>query len=637
MQRACLLPARGPWGFDMPYIRLALKPGIDKQNTEYGAEGGWTNSDFVRFRYGLPEKIGGWMPFEQVETYLVGMASDVFTWNDLDGLAHTIVGTNRKLYAFTGGIWGDITPIRAVSTAGAATFVATNGSTTLTVTQAAHGAIKGDFVTFTNAVSLGGTITAPVLNQEYEITLVVDANTYRITSPVAANASDVGNGGGATVATYQINVGTDVNYFDYGWGVGTWGLSTWGTPRPASAAVQLGSRVWQFDAFGEDVICQLVDGGIYLFDTSASVLVRATAIAGAPTKSKYALVSTPDRHLVCLGTESTIGDPSSMDPMFVRFSNQEDINTFTESATNTAGGQRLTDGSQIITGIRSRGQILIMTDTALHGMQYVGPPFTFGFQQLGANCGCIGPHAAVDVNGLAFWMGTEAFYLFDGTVKKLACTVQDFVFKDLNIVQGTKVFAGINSQFNEVTWWYCSFTSDYIDRYVSYNYLEGVWSTGTMARTAWADIGTYQKPLATDYEPTGTEATLTTIQGLTAGRSIVYSQEEGFDANGAPIHAFIVSGYFDLGDGDSMLFMKRFIPDFKNQVGDLTVRLLLRPYPQASASPSSLDPYVITPTTQKVDTRARGRQISLTIESTELNTNWRFGTLRIDAQPDGLR
>jgi hypothetical protein len=565
------------------------------------------------------------------------MASDVFTWNDLDGLAHTIVGTNRKLYAFTGGIWGDITPIRAVSTAGAATFVATNGSTTLTVTQAAHGAIKGDFVTFTNAVSLGGTITAPVLNQEYEITLVVDANTYRITSPVAANASDVGNGGGATVATYQINVGTDVNYFDYGWGVGTWGLSTWGTPRPASAAVQLGSRVWQFDAFGEDVICQLVDGGIYLFDTSASVLVRATAIAGAPTKSKYALVSTPDRHLVCLGTESTIGDPSSMDPMFVRFSNQEDINTFTESATNTAGGQRLTDGSQIITGIRSRGQILIMTDTALHGMQYVGPPFTFGFQQLGANCGCIGPHAAVDVNGLAFWMGTEAFYLFDGTVKKLACTVQDFVFKDLNIVQGTKVFAGINSQFNEVTWWYCSFTSDYIDRYVSYNYLEGVWSTGTMARTAWADIGTYQKPLATDYEPTGTEATLTTIQGLTAGRSIVYSQEEGFDANGAPIHAFIVSGYFDLGDGDSMLFMKRFIPDFKNQVGDLTVRLLLRPYPQASASPSSLDPYVITPTTQKVDTRARGRQISLTIESTDLNTNWRFGTLRIDAQPDGLR
>jgi hypothetical protein len=385
------------------------------------------------------------------------------------------------------------------------------------------------------------------------------------------------------------------------------------------------------------VVCQLVDGGIYLFDTSAGIFVRATAIAGAPTKSKYALVSTPDRHLICLGTEATVGDPSSIDPMFVRFSNQEDLNTFTESATNTAGGQRLTDGSQIITGIRSRGQILIMTDTALHGMQYLGPPYTFGFQQLGANCGCIGPHAAVDVNGLAFWMGTEAFYMFDGTVKKLACTVQDFVFKDLNIIQGRKTFVGVNSQFNEVTWWYCSFTSDYIDRYVSFNYLEGVWSTGSLARTAWADIGTYQKPLATDYQITGTESTITTIQGLTAGRSLLYNQEDGFDGNGAPIYAFITSGYFDLGDGDSMLFMKRFIPDFKNQVGNLTVRLLLRPYPQASASPSSLDPYVITPTTQKVDTRARGRQISLIIESTDLGTNWRFGTLRIDAQPDGLR
>lgn len=621
----------------MAYIRLALQPGIDKQNTEYGAEGGWTNSDFVRFRYGLPEKTGGWTPFSAPDIYLVGMISNIFTFNSLRGVPYAIVGTDRKLYAFESGLWADITPIRATSTAGAATFAATNGSTKLTVTQTGHGAITGDFVTFTAAASLGGVITAPVLNQEYEITFVVNANTYEITAPVAANASDTGNGGGATVATYQINVGSDVSYFDFGWGVGTWGLSTWGTPRPASASLQLGSRVWQFDAFGEDVICQLVDGEIYLFDTSLGISVRATAIAGAPTKSKFSLVSTPDRHLVCLGTESVVGDPNSIDPMFVRFSNQEDINTFTESATNTAGGQRLTDGSTIVTGIRSRGQILIITDTSLHGMQYVGPPFTFGFQQLGANCGCIGPHAAVDVNGLAFWMGTEAFYMFDGTVKKLACTVQDFVFKDINTVQGMKTFVGLNSQFNEVTWWYCSFTSDYIDRYVSFNYLEGVWSTGTMARTSWADIGTYQKPLGSEYLEESTEPSITTIQGLTAGRSELYNQEDGLNGNGEPIHAFIVSGYFDLGEGDSMLFMKRFIPDFKNQLGNLTVRCLLRPYPQAAASPSSLDPYVITPTTQKVDTRARGRQIQLTIESTEIDTNWRFGTLRIDAQPDGLR
>jgi hypothetical protein len=401
--------------------------------------------------------------------------------------------------------------------------------------------------------------------------------------------------------------------------------------------IELGSRVWKLDGYGEDVVCQLVNGPVYLWDTSLGLSVPAAQIVGAPTRSAFALVSTPDRHLVCFGTESIVGDSTSQDPMFVRFSNQEDIAQFAESATNTAGGQRLTDGSTIISAVRSRGQILIFTDTSLHAMQYLGPPYTFGFQQLGANCGCIGSNAAADVNGLAFWMGKEAFYMFDGTVKKMACTVQDYVFKDLNTVQASKVFVGVNSQFNEVTWWYCSFTSDYIDRFVTFNYLEGVWSTGSMARTAWADIGTYDKPLASNYDRESNAASITPIQGLTAGRSVMYNQEDGFDANGAPIYAFIASGYFDLGDGDSMLYMKRFIPDFKNQLGNLTVRLLLRPYPQASASPSSLDPYVITPTTQKVDTRARGRQISLTIESTDLGTNWRFGTLRIDAQPDGLR
>jgi hypothetical protein len=621
----------------MAYIRLALQPGIDKQNTEYGAEGGWTDSDYVRFRYGLPEKIGGWTPFDQQETYLIGLASDTFTWNSLDGTARAIVGTSKKLYTFTSGTWSDITPIRATSGAGDATFAAVNGSTTLTVTQTAHGAITGDFVTFSATTSLGGAITSTVLDQEYEITLAVDDDTYQITSPVAANASDTGNGGASTIAQYQINVGTTVSYFDFGWGVGTWGLSTWGTPRPASVGNSIGSRIWKLDAYGEDVICQLVDGGIYLYDTSAGLGTRATAIAGAPTKSKYALVSTPDRHLVCFGTESTVGVPATIDPMFVRFSDQEDPNNFIESAVNTAGGQRLTDGSTIISAVRSRGQILIFTDTSLHGMQYVGPPYVFGFQQLDANCGCIGSHAAVDVNGVAFWMGPEAFYMFDGTVKKMACTVQDYVFKDLNQVQGNKFHAGVNSQFNEVTWWYSSFTSDYNDRYVTYNYLENVWSTGSMPRTSWAAIGTYSKPIATQFLEDCTEAPLTTIQGLTAGRSIVFNQEDGFDANGEPIYAYVVSGYFDLGEGDSMLFMKRFIPDFKNQMGNLTVRLLLRPYPQASASPSSLGPYVITPTTQKVDTRARGRQVQLIIESTDLNTNWRFGTLRIDAQPDGAR
>jgi hypothetical protein len=623
----------------MALARLFLKPGIDKQNTEYGAEGGWIDGDFIRFRYGLPEKLGGWTRFNNSASYLVGLASEVFTWNALDGSPYAAVGTSRKLYAFFGGSWADITPIRDTTAAGDVTFAASTGSTTITVSDTAHGATEGEFVTFSgvDASGLGGAITQAILQSEFEITSIINGDSYTITSPVAANGSDSGDGGAAVVGAYQINVGTDVSFFDFGWGVGSWGEGTWNTPRTSGTGIFLNSRVWQLDTFGEDLICQLVNGAIYRWDLSGGLASRATAINGAPTKSTYALVSTPDRHLVCFGTETTIGTPSTQDPMFVRFSNQEDINTFTETATNTAGGQRLTDGSRIVTAVRSRGQILIFTDTSLHGMQYVGPPYTFGFQQLGTNCGCIGPHAAADVNGLAFWMGTEAFYVFDGTVKKMPCTVQDYVFKDINLTQGTKTHVGVNSQFNEVTWWYCSFTSDFIDRFVTYNYLENTWHVGTMPRTAWVDIGTYAKPLAAEYLPENTEDTISTIYGLTAGRALIYNQEDGVNGDGEAITAFIQSGYFDISEGDNMLFMKRFIPDFKDQVGNLTVNLLLKPFPQATASPSSLDPYVITPTTQKVDTRARGRQISLRIVSDAVDTNWRYGTLRVDVVPDGLR
>ena len=617
----------------MALLRLFLKPGIDKQNTEYGAEGGWTDGDYIRFRYGLPEKLGGWTTFGESAPYFLGLTSEVFTWNDLAGSPYVAVGTSRKVYVFYGGAWADITPIRDTTTG--VDFDTVSGETDVTVNDTGHGAVQGDFVTFSSVTGDPGGIPNADLEHEFEIIDVLDANSYVIHSPTAA--SSTATGAGSADAEYQINVGADVSYFDFGWGTGTWGLSTWGTPRPPSASISLFSRVWQFDNFGEDLILQLVGGGIYRWDTSAGIGARAVAIPNAPTKSQYALVSTPDRHLVCFGTESTIGTPSTQDPMYVRFSNQEDLEDFVATATNTAGGQRLTDGNEIITALRSRGQILIWTDTSLHGMQYLGPPYTFGFQQLGANCGCIGPHASADVNGVSYWMSKDAFFVFDGTVKKLPSTVQDYVFKDINFVQAQKVHVGINTQFNEVTWWYCSFTSDYIDRFVTYNYLENVWSVGSLARTAWVDVGTYDKPLATDYDPNGTEATLTTIYGVTAGRSRLYNQEDGANGDGAPITSFITSGYFDIGDGDQMLFMKRFIPDFQNQVGDLTVHLLLRAFPQATASPSSLDPYVISPTTQKVDTRARGRQISLRIESTDLDANWRFGTMRVDIIPDGLR
>jgi hypothetical protein len=622
----------------MAFFKLTLAPGIDKQNTEYGAEGGWTDGDNIRFRYGMPEKIGGWTYFNGTENYLVGFVSFTFSWNNLAGTPYLAVGTNRKIYVSVGGAWYDITPLRATTAAGDVTFAASTGSPVITVTDTDHGAVQGDFVTFSGAVSLGGQITADILNSEWEITEVTNSTTYTITAPVNADGSDTGNGGASVVGAYQISVGSDTSYFDFGFGTGTWGASTWGTPRTEVQVETLSARIWHFDNFGQVLLMQLVDGELYQWNPTDGVDTRATLVSGAPTKNGYMLVSSPDRHLIAFGTETTIGDPDTQDPLFVRFSNQEDINTFVESVTNTAGGQRLSDGNRIQTAVRARGQILILTDTSLHGMQYIGPPYTFGFQQLGSNCGALGPNSAIEVNGLAFWMGHEAFYVFDGTVKKLPCTVQDYVFDDINLVQSEKVFAALNSDFNEVTWFYCSFTSDYIDRCVTFNYLENVWSEGTLARTSWQDVGSFQKPTASEYFPESTEATIGTIYGLTAGRSLIYNHEDGVNqADGSAITAFIDSGYFDIGDGDNMILMKRFIPDFKNQEGNLTVNLLLRAYPQTTASPSSLDPYIITPTTDKVDTRARGRQIALKITSDEVDTNWRYGTLRVDIQPDGLR
>jgi len=622
----------------MAYFRLALKAGMDKQNTEYGAEGGWTNGDNVRFRFGLPEKIGGWTNFNGVASYLVGFASETFSWNNNAGVPYLAVGTERKIYVSAGGTWSDITPLRATTAAGDVTFAATNGSVLLTVTDASHGADTGDFVTFSGAVSLGGVITADILNSEWEITEVLTSSTYTLTAPVAANGSDTGNGGGSIVGAYQITIGADRSFFDFGWGTGTWGAGTWGTARTVVTQPTIFARIWKFDQFGQVLIMQAVNGAIYNWNPDSGTDQRATVVSGAPTKSTFALISSPDRHLVCFGTETTVGDDSTQDPLFVRFSDQENVNDFVETAINTAGGQKLSDGNRIMTAVRSRGQILIFTDTSLHGMQYIGPPYTFGFSQLGSNCGALGPHAAVDVNGLALWMGPEAFYAFDGTVKKIQCTVQDYVFGDINLVQEDKVYAALNTDYNEITWFYCSAGSDFVDRNVTYNYLESVWSVGSLARTSWQDVDTFEKPTATEYLKDSTAATLTTIYGLTAGRSLVYRQEDGYNqADGTAVAAVIESGYFDIGDGDDMLYMKRFIPDFKDQRENLTVNLLLRPYPQATANPSSLDPYVITPTTEKVDTRARGRQIAIKITSTDVGAWWRYGTLRVDIQPDGLR
>jgi hypothetical protein len=626
----------------MPLVRLNLRPGIDKQNTEYGAQGGWTDCDNVRFRYGLPEKIGGWVPFQQGDQALIGMISKIFNWNDLNGTPYSIVGTNRKLYVYAREGWQDITPIRATGTG--ATFTTVAGSDQVTVNLVAHGAQSGDFVRFFDVTGGPGGIPNATLANEFEIQAGVALNEFVIVSPTAA-VSDATEAGDAD-AEFQINVGSNVSLFDFGWGTGTWGLSTWNTARDPSSVTGsiLNSRVWQFDNYGQDVICQVCEAGIFRFippATAGDPIARATAIPNAPTKAQFALTSTPDRHLVSFGAEQVIGSPNTQDKMFVRFSSQEDPTVFEPTATNTAGGQRLTDGSRIVGAIRSRGQILIFTDTSLHAMQFVGPPFTFGFQQISSNCGLIAPQAAVDVDGMAFWMCTKGFFVFDGTAKKIPCSVQDFVYDDINLIQAQKINVGVNSQFSEVTWFYCSFTSDFIDRCVTYNYMENVWTVGSLARTAWEDTQVFKEPLAADFEPDATDDTssvsLPVVYGLTPDRSYVYRHETGTDAENEPLPAFIESGYFDIQEGENMLLMRRFVPDFKSQVGDLTVRLLLRPFPQASASPSSLDPYIISPNTQKVDTRARGRQVALRIEGDGLGSNWRYGTLRVDVQPDGSR
>jgi len=622
----------------MALIKVQIIPGIDKQDTEYGAEGKWVDCDNVRFRYGLPEKIGGW---SKVNTSaLVGSARGIITWFSLDGDQYTITGTNKKLYAYQNQAWYDITPIRE-SGASITNFTTTNTSTSVTVTDATHGAIEGDFVTISSVSGTANGITAANLQGEFEIQSITDTNNYVITAKAAATGT--GASGVTGTAEYQINTNPAFSILGYGWGAGTWGLSTWGTTRAGLAApnsVQLDSGKWSLDNWGEDVLAQQLNGSLYYWDTSASTstVQRAnrTAVSGAPTSSRFVLVSGTDRHIICFGTETTIGTSSTRDDMFIRWSDQEDPATWAPTATNTAGSQRLTDGSKLVTAKRSRGAVLIWSDTALYQMQLIGAPFTFGFQQLGSACGCVGQHAAVESNGRSFWMGIDSFFIFDGSVQKIPCSVEDYVFKDIDQASQKDTFAGLNTEFNEVTWFYCSSGSNVIDRCVTYNYQEKVWSVGSLSRSSWADKGVYGFPYALDYNSTDTASTISTITGLTAGRSYMYAQENGNDADGSALSSHITSGDFVLPQaGENLMSIKRFIPDFKNQKGTVNVELNFKLYPASNSVTNG--PYAVTTSTNKIDTRARGRQASLKISSSAIDTTWRYGTYRANVQPDGMR
>ncbi len=620
----------------MPLTKLQIAPGIDKQNTEYGAEGRWVDGDNIRFRYGQPEKIGGW---EKVTSdALLGATRAILTYSDLKGVNYAVYGTNKKLYAYSEGSYADITPTRATGTGNITQFETTNGSTSVIVTDSSHGALIGDFVTIASVSGAVGGISAANLQGEFEIQTVPTGNTYTIIAGAAASSDATG----ATAnATYQINTGLPTSIYGYGWGAGTWNASTWDTSREGltgADGVLLQSGKWSLDGWGEDVLAQQFNGSLYYWDTSSGLssnLAARTNVSGAPTKSRFMLVSGDDRHVICFGTETTIGTSSTQDNMFIRFSDQEDPATWTPTATNTAGSQRLTDGNQINAAVRSRGVILIYTDTALYQMQFIGPPFTFGFRQLGTNCGAVGIKSAVDVNGIAYWMGNDSFFLFDGAVKKIPCSVQDYVFDDINNNALGDVFCAVNSDFNEVIWFYPSKNSTQVDRNVTYNYAEKIWYIGTLARSSWADRGVYSNPYAAEFEASDTTATISTINGVKEGRTFVYLHEEGVNDDGAAMNCHVESGDIDVGDGDQFLSVSRFIPDFKNQVGEVDITVKSRPYP--SASQRTHGPFIVTTSTTKKDTRIRGRQLALRVSSDAVDDKWRYGTIRFDGKPDGMR
>ena len=620
----------------MPLTKLQIAPGIDKQNTEYGAEGRWVDGDNVRFRYGQPEKIGGWT--KVTSDALLGATRAVLTYSDLKGVNYAVYGTNKKVYAYSDNAYADITPTRATGTGNITQFETTDESTTVIVTDADHGALIGDFVTIASVSGAVGGISAANLQGEFEIQTVPSSNTYTIVAGGAATSSTTG----ATAnATYQINTGQPTSIYGYGWGAGTWSSSTWDTSREGltgAEGVLLQSAKWSLDNWGEDVLAQKFDGSIYYWDTSgglSSNLASRTNVSGAPTKSRFMLVSGDDRHVICFGTETTIGTTTTQDNMFIRWSDQESTTTWTPTATNTAGSQRLTDGNQINTAVRSRGAILIYTDTALYQMQFIGPPFTFGFKQLGSNCGAVGINSAVDVSGISYWMGNDSFFMFDGAVKKIPCSVQDYVFDDINNNALGDVFCAVNSDFNEVIWFYPSSNSTQIDRHVTYNYAENLWYIGTLSRSSWADRGVYPNPYAAEFDASDTTATISTINGVKEGRTFIYAHEEGVNDDGSAMNCHIESGDIDIADGDNFMSISRFIPDFKNQVGEVDVTVKSRAYP--ATTQTTHGPFAIATSTTKKDTRIRGRQLALRVSSDAVDDKWRYGTLRFDAKPDGMR
>ena len=710
--------------------KVNFQPGFNKQVTSTGGESQWVAGDNVRFRYGSPEKIGGWAQLGSVD--ITGRNTAIHHFVNTSGIKYAALGTNRILYAYSGGIFYDIHPIKATTTLTSA-FSTTNGSSTVTITFAsAHNINKFDIILLDNFTSITNSnfVSGNFDDNKFMVKSIPTDTTLTIDVGSNESGSGASTSGGIRVRHYY-PVGPAVEVASTGWGLGSWGGQQQGqftstlsssintsvtsltmassSSFPSSGTVLIDSELitytgnssgtlsgltrgasgttaashssgatvtdasnffawnaaasgdvitapglWSLDNFGNKLIATITGGESFEWDSNGTTATRASIISGAPTASEFSLVSTPDRHLIFFGTETTIGTSSTQDPMFIRFSSQEDINTYAPSATNTAGTQRLADGSRIVGAIRGRDAIYIWTDNALFIMRFVGPPFTFSFQQVGTNCGLIGKNAAVEVDGTAYWMSENGFFRYTGKLESLPCLVEDFVYDDINTIPKQHINAGLNNLFGEVMWFYPNSGSGTVNRVVTYNYLDSsserpVWTTGTLARTAWQDSSVFGKPHATEYDEDGTTATTDTnyIFGNQDGTSTYFEHETGLNQvkEGATtaITANIESGDFDIGqqglagDGEFMMKIRRVIPDFLSQTGDTRVTLNLRDFPNDSQASSTLGPFTITSSTQKIDTRARARSISLKIDNTSTTQFWKVGTFRIDYQPDGRR
>tara|TARA_R110001592_G_scaffold7197_1_gene40599 strand:- start:255 stop:2180 length:1926 start_codon:yes stop_codon:yes gene_type:complete len=641
----------------MPLTKLQFRPGINRETTSYSNEGGWFDMDKTRFRFGFPEKIGGWVK-KSSNAYL-GSARALHPWVALDGTPFLGIGTNLKYYIDEGGGFNDITPVRATTTNGIV-FAATNGSSTITATDSDHGAIVDDFVTISGAVTLGGLITADVLNQEYIILTVPDSDTFTFEAraagtsipsitttsglnptPVVANSSDTGNGGSGADAVYQVTIGLDTSVVGNGWNAGTYGRGSWNSASNLSVAGAT-LRIWSHDNFGEDLIINARDSGIFYWDKSGGTGARAVELSSltnsnlAPTIAKKVLVSDADRHIIAFGCdpENAIG---TQDPLLIRFSSQESLTDWQSLPTNTAGDLRIGSGSEIITAVETRQQILVYTDKSLHAMQFIGPPFTFGINAISENITIAGPLAAIAVEDMVFWMGQQEFYVYSGGVSRLPCTVRDYVFNDFNEDQIEKVTASTNNSFSEIWWFYPSAASSENDKYVIYNYQQKIWYYGNLGRTAWLDRGIESLPVAA-----GTD-------------HFLYSHESGLDDGSttpvSAISAYIESSQFDMGDGDNFTFINRLIPDltFRDSTAlapKATFTLKTRNFPggeylQSNAKPitqsSAGSSTVVEQFTDQVNLRLRGRSFALRVDSGETGVAWRLGSPRVDVKPDGRR